>query len=104
MLFDGLWSESETFLQEFELYMNINSENHTIEQPYCRIMLALSYMKGLKINNWVQSMVQHTVERIDMHVNTQEDEALWNWFQNEFRMAYTNTMKKEDAMTRMLAL
>ena len=49
-------------------------------------------------------MVQHIVERIDMHVNTQEDEALWNWFQNEFRMAYTNTMKKEDAMTRMLAL
>jgi hypothetical protein len=53
MLFDGLWSKSETFLQEFELYMNINSENHTIEQPYCRIMLALSYMKGLKINDWV---------------------------------------------------
>jgi hypothetical protein len=49
-------------------------------------------------------MIQHTVERIDMHVNTQEDEALWNWFQNEFRIAYTNTMKKEDAMTRMLAL
>ena len=60
--------------------MNINSENHAIEQLYRHIMLALSYMKGLKINNWVQSMVRHTVERIDTHVNTQEDEVLWNWF------------------------
>ena len=60
--------------------MNINSKNHAIEQPYCHIMLALSYMKGLKINNWVQSMVQRTVKRIDMYVNIREDEVLWNWF------------------------
>ena len=84
--------------------MNINSENHAIEQPYHHIMLVLSYMKGPKINDWVQSMVQQIMERIDMHVNTWEDEALWNWFQNEFGMAYTDTMKKENAMTRMLAL
>ena len=43
------------------------------------------------------------MERINIHVNTREDEALWNWFQHEFGMAYTDTIKK-DAMTRMLAL
>lgn len=57
MLFDGLQSKSKTFLQEFELYINFNSKNHTIEQPYYDIMLTLSYMKGPKINDWVQSMV-----------------------------------------------
>jgi hypothetical protein len=38
-----------------------------------------------------------------MFVNTREDEALWNWFQHEFGMTYTNTIKKEDTMTKMLA-
>lgn len=33
-------------------------------------MLVLSYMKGPKINDWMQSMVQQMMERIDMHVNT----------------------------------
>ena len=39
-----------------------------------------------------------------MHVNIKKDEALWNWFQHKFGMAYTDTIKKEDAMIRMLAL
>ena len=39
-----------------------------------------------------------------MHINTRDNEALWNWFQNEFGMAYMDMMKKEDAMTWMLAL
>ena len=51
IMFNGLQSKSKMFLQEFELYMNINSKNHVIEQPYHHIMLTLSYMKGLKINN-----------------------------------------------------
>ena len=53
IMFDGLQSKSEMFLQEFELYMNINSKNYVIKQPYHHIMLTLSYIKGLKINDWV---------------------------------------------------
>jgi hypothetical protein len=52
-VFDGSRSMSEKFIQEFELYVNINEDNHVVAQPYRRIFLALSYMKGPKIDNWV---------------------------------------------------
>ena len=58
MTFDGSRSKSDVFIQEFELYMNVNEDNHAIIQPYRRIFLALSYMKGPKINDWVRMMAE----------------------------------------------
>jgi hypothetical protein len=33
-VFDGNQSKSEAFIQEFELYMNVNIEAHIIANPY----------------------------------------------------------------------
>jgi hypothetical protein len=57
MVFDGNWSKSEAFIQEFELYMNVNVEAHVISNPYRRLFLALSYMKGPKIDDWVRLII-----------------------------------------------
>jgi hypothetical protein len=52
-------------MQEFELYMNVNEDNHAIDQPFKRIFLALSYMKGPKINDWVRLMAAQTIQRVN---------------------------------------
>ena len=55
-MFDGAQSQSKAFIQEFELYTHVNEDHHSIQQPYQRIFLTLSYMKGPKIDDWVSVM------------------------------------------------
>ena len=33
-VFDGVRSQSEAFIQEFELYAHVNEDHHSIQQPY----------------------------------------------------------------------
>jgi hypothetical protein len=104
---------SEKFIQEFELYVNINEDNHAVAQPYRRIFLALSYMKGPKIDDWVRLIVGQTVLRVNGQpnenppvapVNNRDNEALWDWFILAFQQAFTDTMKSEDALSKFLTI
>jgi hypothetical protein len=99
-IFNRSRNKSDVFMQDFELYMNVNEEHHAIIQPFRRIFLALSYMKGPKINDWVRMISAQTILRVNgntqanppiLPVNQREDEDLWKWFVTAFRTAYTNT-------------
>ena len=77
------------FIQEFELYAHVNEDNHVFVQPFKRIFLALSYMKGSKVNDWVRLMREQTILRVNgapnnnppiLPVNHWDNEALWDWF------------------------
>ena len=68
-VFDGAQSRSEAFIQEFKLYAHINEDHHSIQQPYRRIFLTLSYMKGPKIDDWVRLMIEQTALRVNGNVN-----------------------------------
>jgi hypothetical protein len=113
MVFDGNQSKSKAFIQEFELYMNVNIKAHVIANPYQRLFLALSYMKGLKIDDWVQLIIGQVNVRVNgllnenppiAPINGQDDKDLWTWFVGIFRTTYTNTTKSEDALTKLLRL
>ena len=68
---------------------------------YDQVMLALSYMRGnTAIRNWVKHMINN--------INTMVSQAwfapvpltsehLWGEFQAEFKLAFTNTTKVQDA-------
>jgi hypothetical protein len=51
-VFDGTRDKVNSFLQAFGLYRAINCQHITMREPYNRIMMMLSYMKGPKINDW----------------------------------------------------
>jgi hypothetical protein len=51
--FDGTRDKVDSFLQAFRLYRAINRRHITMREPYNRIMMMLSYMKGPKIDDWV---------------------------------------------------
>ena len=112
-IFNGAQSRSEAFIQEFELYAHINEDHHSIQQPYRRIFLALSYMKGPKIDDWVRLMIEQTALRVNgnannvpliLPVNNRDDQDLWIWFVRAFRMAFTDTTRSEDALSKLLAI
>jgi hypothetical protein len=52
-MFDGTRDKVDSFLQAFGLYQAINCRHITMREPYNRIMMMLSYMKGPKIDDWV---------------------------------------------------
>jgi hypothetical protein len=51
--FDGDRKDSQRFLDEFTYYWKANQHNAAMKEPYTRVMMAISYMKGEKVRNWV---------------------------------------------------
>ena len=52
--FDGTRSESETFADDFVIYWKINRANSVMKEPYSRVLMALSFMKGTKVRDWTR--------------------------------------------------
>jgi hypothetical protein len=61
-------------------------------------------MKGPKVNKWVQNTHQLKNERINQGINARGGDTLWAWFKNLFRLAFTDTTKREDELTKLLTL
>ena len=80
-----------------------NRHNDSFRIPYNRVIMALTYMDGPRVNDWVRARSQWLEDQITNGV-AENDEALWNTFEQHFRSAFIDTTKKEDALTTMLAL
>ena len=53
--FDGTRSKSETFGDDFSIYQRINQKNQVIKEPYFRVLIVMSFIKGPKIQDWVRA-------------------------------------------------
>ncbi len=53
VIFDGNQKNTKLFTQEFTLYRMINQNSLTICNTYTQVALALSFMRGPAINDWV---------------------------------------------------
>jgi hypothetical protein len=73
--------------------------NHALDQ----IGIAISYIHGPLVNNWVEHMLNQLNRYIARGVRPQ-DERLWNMFKQTFQMSFTDTTKKQNAHQRLLAL
>ena len=97
-IFQGDRTRSDIFLQEFKIYQNMNLEVPVMKNPYLRVNLALSRMRGPKVNEWIdeelRSLENKTTGR---HAMDKADEALWKEFENDFKRAYTNSTEQLDA-------
>ena len=95
--FAGDQKDSERFLKEFTVYYwKLNWKAPLIKEPYSRVLMAISYMKGEKNQNWNKKQVELLNERINDFGWSTNDERLWKRFVEDFKKAYTNTMDKQD--------
>ena len=60
-IFTGDRSKSDNFLREFKIYHMANSQNNSMLVPLDRIGLAISFIRGPMVNDWVE----HMMNRID---------------------------------------
>jgi hypothetical protein len=96
-IFDGTRDKVDSFLQAFGLYRAINRRHITMREPYNRIMMMLSYMKGPKIDNWVWEKATLLETAVANGTANPNDEHVWNTFLKEFTDAFTDTTRREQA-------
>ena len=95
-VFDGDHSKSDQFLWEFWILMLLNHGHHAMATPLDRIGVALSYIRGKKVNDWVEltlNKVDHALQQGVLLTH----EALWEMFLRNFQLSFTNTMKTQNA-------
>jgi Retrotransposon gag protein len=96
-IFDGTRDKVDSFLQAFGLYRAINRQHITMREPYNRIMMMLSYMKGPKIDDWVREKATLLEAAVSNGMANPNDEHVWNTFLEEFMDAFTDTTQREQA-------
>ena len=97
-IFKGDRAKSQVFLRELRIYMNLNQESANVKNAFQRVNLALSRIRGEKVNEWVDEQLQNLVNKTTgANALQTSDEALWNAFYTDFKRAFTNTTEELDA-------
>jgi Retrotransposon gag protein len=92
-IFAGERSLSETFMRDFKIYKIMNPLADVMKQPYAHVAMALSLIRGPKVNDWVDEQLKELEQKTRMI--SRSDETLWTDFEVAFATAFTNTAKKD---------
>ncbi|KAH8981475.1 hypothetical protein EDB86DRAFT_430169 [Lactarius hatsudake] len=104
--FAGNRAESEQFLREFRQFRRNNRTHDSIINPYSRVGLACSYIRGPIVNDWVDLMERTLDDAVQRTVNPipETDEVLWTDFETAFKAAWTDTLSKQHAYQQLVTL
>src|SRR5882672_6461227 len=110
-IFDRERSKTNQFMTEFQLWWMINSGAEVMNNPFQRIALCLSFIRGPKVDNWVEEKInqlRHAVLGDPANgippTHRPTEEALWNNFGADFRAAYQDTAAEENAYAQLKSL
>jgi hypothetical protein len=102
--FDGDRAKSLDFEKNFGIYRMLNYANPMIAVPMQRIALALTYIKGPKVNNWSHQYADYLADQVWNQGRLPTDEALWNDFVIAFRRQFRDTGDRERAWGKLQTL
>ena len=112
-IFDGNRQKTTKFIREFNLWRMCNINAEVMTNPFQRVAIALSYIKGSRIDDWVAQEAKKTVDWVygRPHDNPPiplthrtDDEVLWNDFITDFESAYADMASEEQAYADMTKL
>ncbi|KAH9159379.1 hypothetical protein EDB89DRAFT_2083940, partial [Lactarius sanguifluus] len=99
-IFDGTRDKSKTFIREFDLYRGMNEDAKIMKSPYQRIFLALSFIRGPNVDDWVDGQLTDIRAKVAGSATVaavpKTSESLWNDFATTFKSAFTNATEKQD--------
>ena len=110
-VFNGDQSKAKKFIKEFSLWKLCNLNNEALAIPFSRVAMALSYIKGPNVDDWVEGMTNEvytmvhgdqTAGRVATH--QPDDEDLWGYFANKFTDTFTDTAAYEQAYADLTKL
>jgi hypothetical protein len=102
-IFQGDRKDAERFMQQFGAYRFLNRHNSTFINKAKMVAYALTFIKGLQVDDWAYDMADQLSIRVegnpvtgDPPTHTEGDQALWDWFTQSFRDAFTDSTRKQD--------
>ena len=96
--FDRERTKAEAFLRELRLYMMANQGVPGFESPIRCIAIALTFIKGPKVNGWVEAMLQ-AIEQL--HPIQDNIEYTYTDFLHRFQTQFTDSTKQETAQAAL---
>jgi hypothetical protein len=104
-LFDGDRAKSKAFISDIQIYFRINRNKFDVKNAYSRVLLALSFIKGLNVVNWVSTQFDQLDEDlVNICGGDEEDEDLWKEFEKRFKRAYISSTAKENTYIKLQSL
>ena len=85
----------------------VNRTHDSMTKAYDRVLMALTYIRGPMVNDWVNTQENNLVTRTNTtcpnHV-CKDDERLWMEFERVFQDAWMDTSKKQNAYDQLMKL
>ena len=105
-IFDGTRSKSAAFLREFLRFKRLNHAAPVMTEPYTRVILALSYMKGPLVDDWVAMQEDDLDQTTSRALNPidKTDEVLWTTFATGFTDVWKDSGKEANAYDQLMKL
>ena len=104
IIFEGDRRKSEAFMQEWNIYWGINWFTPQMNNPFSRVLMFLSFIKGDKVQEWTQSQLRWAVDYVAQAPGNDNHEYLWDTVANAFYRAFTNITREVDAQTDIKTL
>ena len=90
--FNGDQTKLKEFLSELCIYFQLNRKKLDIKNCYSRVLLALSFIKGANVVNWINAQFDEVEEDLhNLYRGDKEDEDLWQDFLKRFKRVYVST-------------
>ena len=104
-IFAGDRTKSKAFLTGLKIYFTLNRNKPDIKNVYSRTLIALSFIQGPQVINWVETQFD-TIED-DLRIicgNDESDGMLWREFEKRFKTAFISSTTKESAFVKLKQL
>jgi hypothetical protein len=102
MIFSGDRKKAQTFLDTFRGWKAVNYKKEVIRDPYMRVALILTFIKGEDVNSWANYQLKLLDEKIAR--GRANKEPLWEEFETNFKNTFTLIKAKESALAELETL
>ena len=91
-------------MQEWNIYRGINRFTPQMLNPFSRVLMFLSFIKGDKVQEWTQGQLRWAVDYVAQAPGNDNHEYLWDTVADAFYRAFTNITREVDAQTDIKTL
>jgi hypothetical protein len=102
MISSGDRKKAQTFLDAFRGWRAVNYKKEVMRDPYMRIALVLTFIKGEDVNSWANHQLKLLDDKIAQ--GRANNDTLWQEFKTAFKNAFTLIKAKENALAQLEAL
>ena len=85
-------------MQEWTIYRGINRFTPQMTNPFSRVLMFLSFIKGDKVHEWTQAQLRWAVDYTAQAPGNDNHEYIWDTVSDAFFRAFTNITDRKSVV------